>query len=256
MGITFLSTDDPAAGMLEPVLLEFERHHPFDGPRKKAARCRVCKRGQHWIEHLGFPEPLDSDSGTDPLKWQTQKRMWQEVFGEALHHSGLPRGVVESVQVSARYVFERRVRRDRDNLIYPLLKFLGDTLVRGRYWTLPYEAIDWSDAGMVPSEATGRPLKFHRRLHDPGKWAMTEADAMAVYAYGRRDAILEGRTFKKGEPVPVRDPLGGWIPDDRWDRFDVIDMQAVYVKDREALEIMVAPSTVPPGEWPPELTEG
>jgi hypothetical protein len=36
----------------------------------------------------------------------------------------------------------------------------------------------------------------------------------------------------------------------------VIDMQAVYVKDREALELMVMPSTVVPPEWPPELTEG
>jgi hypothetical protein len=254
MGITFVSTDtDPTAGALEPVLLEFARHHPFDGPKKKNARCRVCKRGQHWIEHLGYPEPLATDSGTDPLAWQAQKRMWQEVFGEALHHSGLPREPVESVQVTARYVFDRRVRRDRDNLVYPLCKFLGDTLVRGRYWTLPYEAIDWTDAGRVDSR------KLHRRLLDPGRVAMVESDAMKVYAYAQHTdgtARLVGRTFETGKPVPVVDPLGGWIEDDRWDRFEVIDMQAVYVKDREALELMILPSTVVPPEWPPELTEG
>jgi hypothetical protein len=234
-----ITLTDGQADILEPVTLEFDRHHPFDGPKKKNVRCRVCKRGQHWIEHLGFPEPLATDSGTDPMAWQTQKRMWQEVFGEALHHSGLPRGRVESVQVAARYVFGRRVRRDRDNLIYPLCKFLGDTLVRGRYTEVPYSAIDWTDAGMVD----GR--KLTRRVVDP-----------VIAGIVGESVKLAGRTFERGKPVAIHDPLGGWIEDDRWDRFEVIDMQAVYVKDREALELMVMPSTVVPPEWPPELTEG
>lgn len=220
---------------LQPVVLTFERHHEFEGPRVKNARCRVCKRGQHFIEHLGFPEPLDTDSGTDPLKWQGQKRAWQEVFGDALHASGLPRGEVESVQVIANYTFPKRQRRDRDNLVYPLCKFLGDTLVRGRYWTLPYDAIDWSDEGMVD----GR--KLHRRVR-----------GVHAQGYGPT-ARLVGRTFVKGKAVPVVDPLGGWIPDDRWDRFEVIEMRAVYERGREALEVMLLPSAAELEEWPPEL---
>jgi hypothetical protein len=248
-GLQFLNTSGDVD--LAPVVLSFERHHEFVGKRVKNARCRTCKRGQHYIEHLGYPEALDSDSGTDPLKWQGQKKAWQEVFGEALHASGLPRGEIESVQVIAKYTFGARQRRDRDNLVYPLCKFFGDTLVRGRYWTLPYEAIDWTDAGMVD----GR--KLHRRLIDPGKVAMVEDDAMKVYAYGQhtdQTARLVGRTFEKGKPVPVVDPLGGWLEDDRWDRFEVIEMQAGYSKGREALELMLLPSTVQPGPWPPDLT--
>lgn len=218
---------------VEPVTLKLERHHEFVGRRVKNARCQVCKRGQHFIEHLGYPEPLDSDSGTDPLKWQTQKRAWQEAFGEALHASGLPRGVIESVQVIVRYTFDDRQRRDRDNLVYPFAKFFGDTLVRGRYWTLPYEAIDWTDAGMVG----GR--KLHRRV--------VGADAES---YGPT-ARLVGRTFKKGEPVAVIDPLGGWIEDDRWDRFEVIEMHAVHDPGAQALDVMLLPSTTPPCAWPP-----
>jgi len=49
------------------------------------------------------------------------------------------------------------------------------------------------------------------------------------------------------------DPLGGWLEDDRWDRFEVIEMQAAYVKGQEALEVMLLPSAQAPGEWPPEL---
>jgi len=233
-GVTIYSTGP----ILEPVTVQFERHHEFEGKRAKNARCKTCKRGQHFIEHLGFPEPLDSDSGTDPMKWQDQKKAWQEVFGEALHASGLPRGEVESVQVIVRYTFGRRVRRDRDNLVYPFCKFLGDTLVRGRYWTVLYESVDWSDAGMVD----GR--KLTRWLLD-GEGQQTGESAQLV-----------GRTFEKGKPVPVHDPLGGWIPDDRWDRFEVIEMAAQYVQGREALEVMLLPSTEPPGEWPPDLTQG
>jgi hypothetical protein len=156
----------------------------------------------------------------------------------------MPRGL-SSVQVIVNYTFPDRGRRDRDNLVYPLCKFLGDTLVRGRYWTLPYEAIDWSNAGMVPSVKTGKPLKFHRRLHDPGKWAMTEADAMAVYGYGRTDAKLFGAPKRKDngdwEPVYVADPLGGWIADDDWDRFEVIQMGRDPEPGPDALEIMILP---------------
>lgn len=236
---------------LEPVVVRFERHHEFVGPRVRNARCKTCRRGQHYIEHLGYPEQLDNDSGTDPMKWQGQKVAWQEVFGEAIHDSALPRGVLQSVQVIVKYTFDDRQRRDRDNLVYPFCKFLGDTLVRGRYWTLPYEAIDWSDAGMVPSEKTGKPLKSHRRLIVPGIDEPVGIPS-AIAAYGREDAWLEGRTFKKGEPVTVRDPLGGWIPDDRWDRFEVIEMQAGYTAGRQALEIMLLPSDVVPPPWPPE----
>lgn len=219
---------------LQPVEIRFERHHEFVGPKTKNARCKVCKRGQHWIEHLGFPEPLDSDSGTDPMKWQTQKKMWQQAFGEALHASGLPRGVMESVQVVVKYTFGQRQRRDRDNLVYPFCKFFGDTLVRGRYSEVPYEAIDWTDGGMIG----GR--KLHRRL---------VAD---LPLYGG-EARLVGRTFQKGKPVAVMDPLGGWLEDDRWDRFEVIEMQAVYVRGCEALEVMLLPSAQKLEAWPPEL---
>lgn len=226
---------------LQPVTISFERHHEFEGPRKKNARCKVCKRGQHWIEHLGYPEPLASDSGTDPLQWQTQKKMWQEPFGEALHASGLPRGEIESVQVVVKYTFPDRQRRDRDNLVYPFCKFFGDTLVRGRYFEVPYDAVDWTDAGMI----NGR--KLHRRLvedvGDPGV-------AIALAPFGG-EVRLVGRTFENGKPAPVMDPLGGWIPDDRWDRFEVIEMQAVYEKGRQALEIMLLPSAQTPGAWPP-----
>lgn len=235
---------------LEPVTVRFERDHAFVGKKVKNARCGTCKRGQHFIEHLGYPEPLDNDHGTDGLKWNDQKRDWQEVFGEVLHASGLPRGL-ESVQIVARYTFEDRVRRDRDNLSYPFCKFLGDTMVRGRYWTLPFEAIDWTDAGMMPSEKTGKPLKSHRRLMSVQDPEPGDGLAAAIETYGRKSAWLEGRTFKPGEPVAVRDPLGGWIPDDRWDRFEVIETHAVYVPGVQALEIMVLPSDVPPPEWPP-----
>lgn len=225
-------------GLLEPVVLRFERDHEFDGSAARGARCRVCRRGRYWVAHHGYPEPLDTDSGTDPLKWQKQKRMWQEVFGEALHASGLPRGVVESVQIAVRYTFPTRTRRDRDNLVYPLCKFLGDTLVRGRYTEVPYSAVDWSDAGMVD----GR--KLHRRVVDP---RVAEKHGPTVR--------LVGRTFKRGEPVPVMDPEGGWLADDRWDRFQVIEMDAVYEPGRAALEVMVMPSATPPGPWPPAVGE-
>lgn len=217
----------------EPCTFRVERHHEFVGRRVKNARCKTCKRGQHFIEHLGYPEPLDSDSGTDPLKWQTQKRAWQESFGEAIHASGLPRGVFESVQVIVNYTFPNRNRRDRDNLVYPLCKFLGDTLVRGRYWTLPYDVIDWLDAGMVD----GR--KLHRRV--------LGAESKS---YGPT-ARLVGRTFEINKAVPVLDPLGGWIPDDRWDRFEVIEMTACYAEGVEALDVMLLPSPVVPPGWPP-----
>lgn len=237
MGFQSLQLDVGAApAHIDPVTISFERHHEFTGPKKKNARCRICKRGQHWIEHLGFPEALDSDSGTDPMKWAGQKRMWQEAFGEALHTSGLPRDAIETVQVIVKYTFGQRQRRDRDNLVYPFCKFFGDTLVRGRYWTLPYEAIDWTDDGMIE----GR--KLHRRV----------IDSFTAGEYGET-ARLVGRTFERGKPVPVIDPLGGWIPDDRWDRFEVIEMAAVYVKDRAALEIMLLPSAQEPGPWPPEI---
>lgn len=243
---------------LAPVTITFERHHEFEGRRVKNARCRVCKRGQHFIEHLGFPEPLDSDAGTDPMKWQGQKKAWQEAFGEVLHLSGLPRGGIESVQLIVKYTFGQRGRRDRDNIVYPFCKFFGDTLVRGRYWTLPYEAIDWTDAGMMLSEKTGKPLKTHRRVRVPAMDDQPDAVRAAIGAYGREDAWIEGSPKQKSngewEPVYVRDPLGGWIVDDRWDRFEVIEMQAVYVKGVEALEVMVLPSAVAPGPWPPSLS--
>jgi hypothetical protein len=230
---------------LVPVTLSFERHHEFAGPKKKNARCKICKRGQHWIEHLGFPEALASDSGTDPLAWQTQKKMWQEAFGEALHASDLPRGQVESVQVIVKYTFAWQMRRDRDNLVYPFCKFLGDTLVRGRYSEVPYEAVNWTDAGMVEKR------KLHRRLVDPERDGAPLEQAAVVAEYGG-SVRLVGRTFEAGKPVAVIDPLGGWIPDDRWDRFEVIEMQAVYAKGREALEIMLLPNSEEPGPWPPE----
>jgi hypothetical protein len=221
---------------LEPVTLRFDRHHEFVGKRVKNARCAVCRRGQHFIEHLGYPEPLDSDSGTDPLKWQGQKRAWQEVFGESLHLSGLPRGVFTSVTVTARYRFPNRNRRDRDNLIYPMFKFLGDTLVRGRYWTLPYDVIDWSDAGKVD----GR--KLHRRVLG------AEAES-----YGPT-ARLVGRTFQVDKAVPVMDPLGGWIADDSGDQFQVIDVQAEDEPGPDALSLMLMPSVDVIAGWPSPLT--
>jgi hypothetical protein len=240
---------------LEPVTLRFDRHHEFVGKRVKNARCAVCKRGQHFIEHLGYPEQLDSDSGTDPLKWQDQKRVWQEVFGEALHLSGLPRGVFTSVTVTARYRFPNRNRRDRDNLIYPMFKFLGDTLVRGRYWELPHEAIDWSDGGMVASVKTGKPMKTHRRLIVPAEDEWPDAARAAIAAYGRPSAFLEGRpSDDRSKPVTVRDPLGGWIADDSGDQFQVIDVQGEDEPGPDALSLMLMPSLDVIAGWPSPLT--
>jgi hypothetical protein len=221
---------------LEPFTFRFEKHHDYVGEKKPRARCHVCKRSQNFIEHLGFPQQLDNDSGTDPMVWQSRKKEWQKIYGEALHAAGFPHGgVVESVQVIVKYIFPNRHRRDRDNLVYPFCKFFGDAMVRGRYWEIPYVAIDWSDAGMVNKK------KLHRRVIDP------------FVASDVGDTVrLVGRTFDPKKPVVIQDPEGGFIPDDRWDRFEVIEMQAEYVKGVEAHEIMVLPSTVEPAEWPPE----
>lgn len=210
----------------EPVTIRFERHHAFEGPKKSGSRCKVCKRKQGWIEHLGFPEQLENDSGTHPMQWQDQKKMWQLAFGEALHLSGMPRASVyqgssivvpgvESVVVMMRYTFGDTQRRDRDNLVYPTNKFFGDTLVRGRFIEKNYEEV---------FDAAG---------------------------YNITDYKVLTRGNKVGKPVVVADPMGGWIPDDRWDRYEVIETQAVYVKDVYALDIMIQPSFRPPPAWPP-----
>lgn len=219
--------DETAYPTAEAVTIRMEQHHPFDGPRKSGSRCKVCKRKQGWIEHLGFPEQLENDSGTHPMAWSDQKKMWQHAFGEALHLTSLPRSSVyqgsslvvpgvEAVTVMMRYTFGDRVRRDRDNLVYPTNKFFGDTLVRGRYIEKTYEEV-FDESG-----------------------------------YNITDYKVMTRGNKAGKAVIVMDPMGGWIPDDRWDRFEVIETLAVYVKDVWALEIMIQPDFRPPPPWPPQ----
>lgn len=211
----------------DAVTIRVERHHAFDGPHKKGSRCKVCKRKQGWIEHLGFPEQLENDSGTHPMAWNDQKKMWQYAFGEALHLTDLPRASVyqgssiivpgvETVTVMMQYTFGDRNRRDRDNLVYPTNKFFGDTLVRGRYIE-----------------------KDYFEVFDEG-------------GYNVSDFKVLSRGNKAGKPVVVADPAGGYIPDDRWDRYEVIETLAVYQKDVFALEIMIQPNFRPPPPWPPE----
>jgi hypothetical protein len=200
--------------------IQMVRDHAFVGPHQKGTRCRVCKRGQDWIEHLGFPNQLENDNGSHHMSWSGNKKMWHEAFGEALHLSGMPRAKdgIQSVQVVMCYWFAERHERDRDNLVYPTNKFFGDTLTRGRFREVPYEEV-----------------------YDEGGYNISE------HKVGRRPA--------KGKPVSVRDPLGGWIPDDTWQRYEVIETLAAYDPDEPdyGLDITLYPSYRPPDPWPPVM---
>jgi hypothetical protein len=229
---------------IEPVTLTLKRHHEFGGRKVKNARCKVCRRGQDFIEHLGFPQQLDNDCGTHPIKWQEQKKMWQAVYGEALHASGLPREGVESVQVVVMYTFGVRERRDRDNFFYPFAKFFGDTLVRGRYREIPYGAVDWSLDGSIGGRKTLRRLVVNED---------DEVQCARVEEF-RGQVQLIGRNFDAKKPVVVQDPLGGWLADDSGERFQVIDFQAQFIEGVEAHEVLVMPSEELAGGWETNLT--
>lgn len=200
--------------------IQMTRDHAFEGPRKSGALCKVCRRGQDWIEHLGFPNQLANDSGTHPMAWNGDKKMWQFAFGEALHLSGMPRAAdgVQSVQVVMCYWFAERHERDRDNLVYPTNKYFGDTLTRGRFHELPWDEV---------YDENGYNISEHKVKRRP----------------------------KKGNPVNIMDPLGGWIPDDVWQRYEVIETLAAYDPDEPnyGLDIKLYPSFRPPAPWPPVM---
>lgn len=216
--------------------LHFQRHHAFVPPDRKRVKggqypCQVCKRPDWWLEHHGFPERLENDYGDDPFAWNDRKKMWQLPFGEALHASGMPRASVyrgktlitpgvETVHVVMYYTFGDRQRRDRDNLVYRSNKYFADAMVRGRYIEFAWDDI------------------FDEGGHNITDWKVVN-----------RPKPPSGK--KPGQAVIVADPMGGFIPDDRWDRFEVIETLCGYEKDVYALDIKIYPSFVPPPPWPP-----
>jgi hypothetical protein len=246
MGLPIPEEPAPEYPTVEPVTIRLERHHEFVPPAKKPKRghglCRVCKRAYYWIEHHGFPEPFENDNGEDPMVWQPRKKMWQTAFAEALHATSLPRGC-ERMMVHVEFTFENRQRRDRDNLVYPFCKFLGDTLVRGRYFEVNYADIDW-DQGPLGDVGASR---YTWKIANTFIAELLETDVVEVHQGRKKDASK----FDPKKPVQLVDPLGGWIPDDRWDRFEVVTFSAVYKPGVMACEIMFMPDLAPPGDWPP-----
>lgn len=249
MGLS-LGEEEVEYPIIEPVRIRLERHHRFVPPEKKPkrgdGRCQVCNRAHYWVEHHGFPEPLENDSGDDPMVWSSRKKMWQLALGEAIHATSLPRSN-ERIMVNVLFTFEDQQGRDRDNLVYPFCKFLGDTLVRGRLFECKFSDIDWESGpiGEIP------PLKYTWRLLNTFVAEILETETVEVRQGRRKDAGAHGEKFDPKKPVLLMDPLGGWVPEDHWHRFEVLTFEAVYSPGVMACDIELMADRRPPAPWPP-----
>jgi hypothetical protein len=143
VGITILSDTDPAAGALEPAVIEWTRHHAFVKEGKRGCGAvvgdRRCGKAKTHAEHQGAPPSLRILGSGDQFTYQAYKKVWQEVFIVLLEEADLPRPLARVV-VEGEATFPDRRKRDQGNHRFFIEKALGDALTEGGW----LEDDDWS----------------------------------------------------------------------------------------------------------------